>query len=75
MEIELARALRAFGYSVTGRRAAMLRLTTLEHGQHHLTIPRHDPLKSGTLSAILAEVASHFDLVRDDPLKQLVPRR
>jgi len=36
-----------------------MRLTSRVKGtEHHVTIPRHEPLRVGTLSAILAEVAS-----------------
>lgn len=41
-----------------------MRLTTAERGDHHLTIPRHDPLRVGTLSAILGDVAEHFETTR-----------
>lgn len=37
-----------------------MRLTTLEGGEHRVTIPRHDPLRVGTLAGILGEVAAHF---------------
>jgi hypothetical protein len=46
-------------------------LTTYEHGEHHLTIPQHAPLRIGTLSAILADVAAHFDITREQLLEQL----
>jgi predicted RNA binding protein YcfA (HicA-like mRNA interferase family) len=72
---ELARALTILGYAVTRQTGSHMRLTTAERGEHHLTIPRHDPLKTGTLSAILAEVASHFDISRDELLRRLFSRR
>jgi len=37
-----------------------LRLTTLENGEHHITIPQHDTLRVGTLAAILDDVAQHY---------------
>jgi predicted RNA binding protein YcfA (HicA-like mRNA interferase family) len=61
----LAQALKVFGYTVTRQTGSHLRLTTQEHGEHHITIPRHTPLRIGTLAAILAEVARHHDLSRD----------
>ncbi|WAR43563.1 hypothetical protein [Methylomonas rapida] len=48
-----------------------MRLTTLEKGEHHITIPAHNPLKTGMLSAILNDVAQHFNLTRDDLLSLL----
>lgn len=35
------------------------------------TIPMHDPLKPGTLNAILRHVAGHATLTRDELLKLL----
>jgi predicted RNA binding protein YcfA (HicA-like mRNA interferase family) len=50
---DLAQALRKLGYSITRQAGSHFRLTTYEHGEHHLTIPQHTPLRIGTLSAIL----------------------
>lgn len=68
---DLAHALRKLGYSVTRQTGSHLRLTTLEHGEHHLTIPLHTPLRIGTLSAILADIAAHFALSREELVKRL----
>jgi hypothetical protein len=43
-----------------------MRLTTLQRGEHHVTVPRHDPLRIGTVAAVLAEVANHFEMSRDE---------
>jgi predicted RNA binding protein YcfA (HicA-like mRNA interferase family) len=68
---DLSQALRTIGYSVTRQTGSHLRLTTQEHGEHHLTIPQHTPLRIGTLSAILADVATHYELSRDALLEKL----
>ena len=68
---DLAQALRKFGYRVTRQTGSHLRLTTTEHGEHHLTIPQHNPLRIGTLSAILADVSAHFELSRDELIEKL----
>jgi predicted RNA binding protein YcfA (HicA-like mRNA interferase family) len=67
---DLVKALRGLGYEVTRQTDSHLRLTTLEHGEHHVTNPRHNPLRVGTLAAILSDVAEHFELSREE----LVPR-
>lgn len=67
----LAQVLQVLGYRVTRQTGSHLRVTTHEHGEHHLTIPQHTPLRVGTLSAILADVAAHFQLSRDQLLKTL----
>jgi predicted RNA binding protein YcfA (HicA-like mRNA interferase family) len=68
---DLVRALRALGYQVTRQTGSHLRLTTLEHGEHHITIPQHGSLRVGTLAAILANIAQHFDMSRDDLVSKL----
>ncbi|HZF11982.1 MAG TPA: type II toxin-antitoxin system HicA family toxin [Thermoanaerobaculia bacterium] len=68
---DLARALRLLGYEITRQTGSHLRLTTARNGEHHVTIPRHDPLRVGTLSSILQEVARHHELNRDEVLKIL----
>jgi hypothetical protein len=46
--------------------AVKLFLATLSvGGEHHVTIPNHDPLRVGRLAAILAEVAGHSGSTRD----------
>ena len=68
---DLAKDLRAFGYQVTRQTGSHLRLTTSERGEHHVTIPRHQPLRVGTLAAILADVADHFELSREELVARL----
>lgn len=67
----LAAALRVFGYATTRQTGSHLRLTTQARGEHHVTIPRHSPLRVGTLAAILAEVARHLELSRDEVAARL----
>lgn len=68
---DLAQPLSNLGYSITRQTGSHLRLTTQQHGEHHLTIPQHDPLRVGTLSAILADVADHFKITREQLLNRL----
>jgi predicted RNA binding protein YcfA (HicA-like mRNA interferase family) len=56
---------------VTRQTGSHLRLTTAEGGQHHVTIPAHDPLKVGTLAAVLSDVAAHFEISRDELRRRL----
>ena len=62
---------RAFGYQFTRKIGSHRRLTTQTGGEHHLTIPNHDPLRPGTLRAILGEVMSHHRLTLEQVLQQL----
>lgn len=59
---ELAQALGAMGYEVTRSSGSHMRLTSQVDGEHHETIPAHDPLKTGTLAAILRSVATHHGM-------------
>jgi len=68
---DLARALRTLGYQVTRQTGSHLRLTTVQHGEYHITIPQHNPLRVGTLAAILGNIAQHFDISRDDLTSRL----
>ena len=62
----LVKALGRLGYETTRQTGSHLRLTTPQRGQHHVTVPRHDPMRVGTLGNILADVAKHFDMSRSD---------
>ncbi len=62
------------GYTVTRQTGSHMRLTTLERGEHHVTIPKREPLRVGTLAGILADVAAHFELTRDELLARLFRR-
>ena len=68
---DLVRALRTLGYQVTRQTGSHLRLTILEHGEHHITIPQHSSLRVGTLASILANIAQHFEISRDDLVSRL----
>jgi hypothetical protein len=43
-----------------------MRLTHAGPPQHHITIPKHAPLKVGTLSGILEDVALAMKTTRKD---------
>ena len=62
----LAKLLRSLGYEITRQSGSHMRLTTEEHGEHHLTIPVHTALRVGTLAAIVSNVADHFGMSRDE---------
>jgi len=63
---DLVKALRALDYEVSRQTGSHLRLTTTQGGEHHVTVPRHSPLRIGTLAAILDDVAEHFKISRDE---------
>ena len=68
---DLVRTLKKLGYEVTHQTGSHIWLTTQKQGEHHITIPAHNPLKVGTLKAILRDIGNHFQLNRDELLNQL----
>ncbi|BAU10010.1 hypothetical protein LEP3755_04880 [Leptolyngbya sp. NIES-3755] len=69
--LELANLLKRFEYVIGRQTGSHIRLTTDRNGEHHITIPAHNPLKIGTLSAILRDVAEHLELSRDELVAEL----
>lgn len=72
---DLVRHLGQFGYAVSRQTGSHMRLTRSAsdtHGEHHVTIPKHDPLRIGTLAAILDSVAVHHGMTRDQLLQRLL---
>ncbi|MBI5859056.1 MAG: type II toxin-antitoxin system HicA family toxin [Sphingobacteriales bacterium] len=68
---ELISSLKKFGYAISRQKGSHIRLTTISYGEHHLTIPDHNPIKLGTLSSILNDVSSHFKLSKEETIKKL----
>ena len=68
---DLANTLRKYGYQITRQAGSHIRLTTQQGGEHHITIPRHSPLRIGTLNAILKDVSDHLKISRDELLTSL----
>ena len=67
----LIHSLKSLEYEPTRQAGSHIRLTTPLDGTHHITIPRHDPLKLGTLAAVLDDIARHHKMKRDDLLAVL----
>jgi predicted RNA binding protein YcfA (HicA-like mRNA interferase family) len=69
---DLEKALRReFGYECARQTGSHRRLVTQTGGEHRLTIPWHDPLRVGTLRAILGEVMEHHRLTLEALLERL----
>ena len=67
----LVKALARLGYRPIRQSGSHIRLLTESPSPHSITIPDHDFLKVGTLSAILASVGEHHGLDRAALLKKL----
>ncbi|MCK6440334.1 MAG: type II toxin-antitoxin system HicA family toxin [Planctomycetes bacterium] len=68
---QLIRALHKLGYAPVRQVGSHIRLRTIQNGEHFETVPWHNPLKVGTLNAILRNIATHHGLSRDELLKKL----
>ena len=53
------------------QKGSHIRLTTYLEGQDHITIPNHNPIRLGTLSSILIEVAIHFNKTKQEIAGQI----
>ncbi len=63
---DLIKALRPLGYDISRQTGSHIRLTTTENGEHHITVPDHDPIRVGTLASILDAVADHISISRTE---------
>ena len=69
---DVAKALRVLGYERVRQDGSHIRLTTTVNGTHHVTVPNHKPLKTGTLmSGVLKPVAAHHTLTVEQLLEKL----
>jgi predicted RNA binding protein YcfA (HicA-like mRNA interferase family) len=68
---DLIAALAKLGYRPTRQRGSHVRLSAEQSGKHDVTVPRHHPLRIGTLAAILRDVANHIGLSRDELQEKL----
>jgi predicted RNA binding protein YcfA (HicA-like mRNA interferase family) len=69
---DLIRALRVLGYERVRQDGSHIRLTTAVGGTHHVTVPNHRPLKTGTLlGGVLKPVAAHHKLTVEELLGKL----
>lgn len=68
---EIVRGLRRVSYETTRQKGDHVYMTTQTGGEHHVCIPLHNPVKTGTLAAILGSVASHLRVSREELLRKM----
>jgi predicted RNA binding protein YcfA (HicA-like mRNA interferase family) len=69
---DLAKRLRKYGYQVVRQTGSHMQLVSTAKGEpHRITIPRHKPLRVGTLDGILREVAKYLQMDKQDPVCDL----
>ena len=60
---DLIKGLHQYGYKVTRQTGSHVRLTrSTEYKQFHLTIPRHNQLRVGTLNNIFKDLSEHLGI-------------
>lgn len=73
--VQLIKALERLEYRVIRQTGSHVRLVCVACKEHHLTIPLHDPLRIGTLAAILTEVSVRHHLSKDELITRLFGNR
>ena len=68
---ELVKGLARVGYVQARQKGDHVYLTTRDGGEHHVCVPLHNPVKTGTLSNILQAVARHLKISRDELLERM----
>ena len=68
---DLLKALKSFGYEIVRQKGSHIRIKTELNGEHYETIPNHKPIKIGTLSGILNNIAEHFDMTKEELMEQI----
>ena len=66
---QLAKALAVLRYLESRQSGSHIRLSTDVKGSHHVTIPKHNPMKLGTFKSILDYVAAHHGIARDELIR------
>ena len=66
---------RRYGYNLVRQRGSHMRLASSFKGYvHHVSIPRHNPIKVSTLDDILGNVAEYLEIGQDDLMQELFGR-
>ncbi|QEM05597.1 type II toxin-antitoxin system HicA family toxin [Mucilaginibacter sp. P25] len=69
---DLIKVLLKYGYEVIRQTGSHIRLSiTLNDGVKNITIPNHDPIKLGTLMAIINDVAEQLKINKEDIINKL----
>jgi predicted RNA binding protein YcfA (HicA-like mRNA interferase family) len=68
---ELIKALEKLDYYPTRQKGSHIRLSNKSEPTHHITIPNHRPIKIGTLSSIIKDIAANNKMSKEDLLNML----
>ena len=69
---ELAKLLKKYGYEINRETGSHIRLVSKFRGEEHkITVPDHHPIKIGTLSNILSDLADHLKIDKKELINKL----
>ena len=69
---ELTKSLQKLGYTISRQKGSHIRMTSsTPKGDHHITVPNHNPMRIGTFSSILSEVAEAQNISKDELVNRL----
>lgn len=69
---DLIKVLSKYGYEVVRQSGSHIRLSIkLNDGVKNITIPNHDPIKLGTLMAIVNDVSEQLKINKEDIINKL----
>ena len=71
---EPIKLLEHLGYRITRQTGSHMRLTSATTPEHHITIPKHAHLKTGTMDSILKEIAAHLNVSKEEVVSLLEHR-
>jgi predicted RNA binding protein YcfA (HicA-like mRNA interferase family) len=71
----LIQLLGKYGYVTTRQSGSHIRLTSnYKTSVHHITVPNHNPIKIGTLSGIISDIAIYLEIDRWELIDNLFKR-
>ena len=66
---------RRYSYNLIRQRGSHMRLVSTIMGyEHHVLVPRHNPVRVGTLDDILGNVAEYLGIGQDELMRELFGR-
>jgi len=68
---DLAKLLKKYDFGTTRQTGSHMRLVSTIKGEYHITIPKHKPLKIGTLNSILNSLAHYLEIDKQAMVDEL----
>jgi len=66
---------RRYAYNFVRQRGSHMRLASTVMGyEHHISVPRHNPVRVGTLDEILGQVSEYLGIGQDELMQDLFGR-